>query len=360
MASGPLTVAIVGCGRFSDEHVKEIRKTDMASVVAACDREPLLAEQLAERYHIPHHYSSLEEMFRDIKPDIVHIITPPKTHLQIGSYACELGSHIYVEKPFTVNYPEALQLIDIANRHNRKVTVGHIYHFDPAARQMRALVSTGLLGEPVHVEAIMSYDLETEFGRAFQYDSKHWIYDLPGGLFQNVISHLVEKVLEFLPDESPSVEVHAFLRNPALRKEESRILDELRVMLAGKEVTAQLTFSSNFKPAHSFLRIYGTKNTMEVDFNSQAVILRKGKQLPTGVGRIMTSLNIARQYQKAGFRNINRFLRSDFHFFAGMNCLLRAFYSCVLNNTEPPIPYDDILRTTRIMDLIFERLPQRT
>jgi hypothetical protein len=56
----------------------------------------------------------------------------------------------------------------------------------------------------------MDYNLEREYGKAFLSDEKHWIYNLPGGLFQNVISHLVERVLEFAPDDatlSPGIQL---------------------------------------------------------------------------------------------------------------------------------------------------------
>ena len=354
-----MSVAIVGSGKFSDDHVREIRKINGVTVVAVCDKEELMAQQLAERYRIPHQFTSLNAMYEEIRPTVVHIVTPPQTHLQIGRYACERGSHIYVEKPFAVNYAEAAQLIDAANSFDRKVTVGNIYHFDPPAMQMRRLVAAGILGEPVHIEATWSYDLGGSYGQAFLTNYKHWIYNLPGGLFHNIISHLVEKVLEFMPDHISSVKVCSFLRSGELKARGINILDELRVILAGENVTASLTFSCNLKPTYSFLRVHGTKNTIEVDFDSRSVIIRRGKQLPTMLGKIATGFDIASQYQRSAIRNLVSFLRNDFHYFDGMNYLLNSFYSSIRDGRDPPISYSDILRTTKIMDMIFEQLPHR-
>jgi len=359
MKSRKLSVAIVGCGKFAEQHVREVKKIDSADLVAVCDREELMAQQLAERYNIPREYKSLDAMYHDVKPDVVHVTTPPQSHLQIAQYALEHGSHVYVEKPFTVNYPEALRLIEVANLHCRKVTVGHIHHFDPAAVEMRRLVSNGVLGQPVHVETGMGYNLNDAYGKGFLKNEKHWIYGLPGGLFQNVISHLVEKVLEFMPDDSPSVRVTSLLRNSEMRQKQRPITDELRVILAGSQVTTYLTLSCSFRPVQPFLRVYGTKNTLEVDFNSRTVVVRRGKPVPTAIGKIFGGFDMAWQYQKSGLRNIIAFIRSDFHYFAGMNYLLRAFYSSILRDSDPPIPYSDILRTAKIMDLIFEQLPDR-
>jgi predicted dehydrogenase len=354
----PLTIGIVGCGKFAEEHVSEIKKIDGTHIVAVCDQEELMAQQLAERHNIPRQYTSLNAMCDELKPDVIHIVTPPKTHLRLGRAACERGSHIYVEKPFALDYSETLQLIDAATLHGRKVTVGHIYHFDPAALRMRKLVAAGVLGEPVHIDATINYDLEGEYGRAFLSNRKHWIYSLRGGLFQNVISHLVEKVLEFVPNNDPTVQIHSYLLSQKLREKRLDILDELRVILAWEGVTASLTFSCNSMPIGSWLQIFGTRNTMAVDFNTRTVVVQKF--LPTMLGRIIMGFNLGWQYHKCTFRNLAAFLRSDFHYMAGMSNLLRSFYSSIRSNSEPPIPYNDILRTARIMDLIFDQLPRRS
>ena len=52
-----LRVVIVGCGKIADAHVEEVRKAGYgAEVVGVCDREILMAEQLATRYGVPGHY----------------------------------------------------------------------------------------------------------------------------------------------------------------------------------------------------------------------------------------------------------------------------------------------------------------
>ena len=60
-ASEILKVAVIGCGKIADGHVEEIQKLPgRARVVAVCDREILLAEQIAVRYGIPGHYDRFE------------------------------------------------------------------------------------------------------------------------------------------------------------------------------------------------------------------------------------------------------------------------------------------------------------
>ena len=54
-------------------------------------------------------------------------------------------------------------------------------------------------------------------------------------------------------------------------------------------------------------------------------------------------------------RNVWRFVRSDLHYFAGMNNLFRAFYRAISEGGESPTPPADVRRVTAIMDDIFER-----
>jgi predicted dehydrogenase len=146
----------------------------------------------------------------------------------------------------------------LAQNAGRKITVGHVYQFDPAARRMRDLISAGTVGRPIHLEALLGYDLEGTFGWAFINNPHHWIHRLPGKLFQNVISHLVAKIAEYMEDETPQVQVYSRRQSALLADKGIDVPDELRVMVAGEQMTAYLTFSA---PGQQLLlfRVYGDK-----------------------------------------------------------------------------------------------------
>ena len=61
-----------------------------------------MARQLAERFAIPECFSDVQEMLRPCRPDVVHITTPPQSHFPLAKQCLEAGSHVYLEKPFTV------------------------------------------------------------------------------------------------------------------------------------------------------------------------------------------------------------------------------------------------------------------
>jgi len=109
-----LRIAIIGCGKIADHHVQGIHRIPGAGIVAACDHEPLMARQLAERFGIGGCFADVAEMLRAPSPDVVHLTTPPQSHYALGRQCLDAGCHVYIEKPFTVTAAEAESLIDMA------------------------------------------------------------------------------------------------------------------------------------------------------------------------------------------------------------------------------------------------------
>jgi predicted dehydrogenase len=353
-----LRIAIVGCGKIADAHAEEIAKlAGRAQVVAACDRELLLAEQLATRYRIPRHYDDLGALLDRERPDVVHVTAPPRAHLPLARQALDAGCHVYVEKPFTLSAADSRALIALAERTGRKVTVGYASFFDPPALKMRELIGEGVLGEAVHVESFIGYDLESGFGQAMLADPGHWVHELPGRLFHNVIDHVLSKICEFLPDEEPRVLAHGYaLRRERFGDRRDQLQDELRVILAGERVSAYATFSSHIRPGGQFVRVYGTQNTLQVDYVARTVTLDGTVSLPSAVGRLVPAFQQAKSFAREGAANVWRFARNDFHYFAGLHTQLERFYDCIARDGPPPYPYRDIVRVSALLDEIFAQL----
>lgn len=341
-----LRIAIVGCGQIADAHLQEIAKLPLAKVVAVCDTYPDLARQAAERFRVPERFDEIAKMLDSIKPDVVHITTPPHSHAPIAKQALAAGCHVYVEKPFSVTVAEMEEVLTAAQAAKRLVCVGHDQLFDPTWTELQKRVDAGDLGQIVHVDSIFGYNLSGPFGRIMSGDPGHWIHRLPGGLFQNNISHAIYKITDFLEDDRPRVWATWFGvpgQSPT----------ELRVILRGKSVTANVLFSSTARPVQRVARVYGTKALVEVDFDGRVHRWSRGSVAPGPFGKLEMPLRHLLEAGKSFGRNSWRFLRSDLQFFAGMNQLFRQFYAAIRDGGESPIPPRDIRRVTVIMDDIF-------
>jgi predicted dehydrogenase len=345
-----LRVALVGCGQIADAHLEQIRKIECAELVAVCDRETDLARQAAARFHVPLVCEDLGTMIQRAQPDVLHVTTPPHTHHAIALEAIKEGLHLYIEKPFAVDAAETQQILAAAAASGRLVCVGHDQLFDPVWQECRQLYERGSLGRVIHVDSVLGYDLTGPFGKSFSTDPTHWLHRLPGGLFQNTISHALYRITEFLEDERPRVWSTWFSGQP-----DARVPTELRVFLQGKDVTANLLFSSAARPIQRVVHIYGSRRSIEVDLDGRVIRARRQPALRGAFIKIETP---ARQLGEAAIRtmrNLWAFARNDLHYFEGMNRLFRAFYHAVETGGDPPILPHEILRVTAIMDEIFIR-----
>ena len=353
-----LRVAIVGCGKIADAHAAQIRRIPECELVAVCDREELMARQLADRFGAPRCFVDLDDLLREAIPDVVHITTPPQSHFELTRRCLEHGCHVYVEKPFTIDAREAEVLIGLAQETGRRLTVGHDAQFSPATQRMREIVRRGYLGDSVvHLEAWYGYDLGDTYARAVLGDAEHWVRRLPGGLLQNVISHGIARVAEFLQGDDPVVMAHAFTSRALAERAGEDVLDELRVMIIDEaKTTAYFTFSSRMRPVLHQLRVFGSKNGLALDETQQTVLMLRGPAFKSYVERFVPPVIFARQYLANAAHNARLFLRNEFHMDAGKNNLITAFYQSIIAKAPAPIPYREIVLTARVMDAIFEQV----
>jgi predicted dehydrogenase len=358
-----LKIAIVGCGKVADQHVHAIRRIADCEIVALCDQELLMAKQLGERFGISMCFSELSEMLKAASPDVVHLTTPPQSHYPLAKQCLEFGSHVYLEKPFTITAAEAGSLVEFAENCGLKVTVGHNYLFTLEMLEMRRLVKNGFLGgKPVHLESHWSYDLgDLRYASAFLSNRAHWVRQLPGQLFQNIISHGIAKLTEFLDDELVEIVATADQSEQLRSLGTGEILDELRVLIRDKMgTTAFFCFSTQVKGLNQ-LRICGPVNSMVADIITGSLIRSTNRLQKSYLTYFIPPLkNAAEDFRNAN-RNVVNFLRRRLYQDFGMKELIERFYNSIRLNAPIPIPYREILLTARIMDEIFAQIyPSRS
>lgn len=353
-----LKIAIAGCGKVADQHVQAIRRIPDCEIVSLCDRELLMAKQLGERFGISACFSDLAEMLQASAPNVVHITTPPQSHYALARQCLESGSHVYLEKPFTITAGEAESLIQLAENRGLKITVGHNYQFTLEMLEMRRLVREGFLGgTPVHLESYWSYDLgDLRYASAFLGSRTHWVRQLPGQLFHNIISHGIAKLAEFLDDELTNIVATASQSDQLRDLGGQEVLDELRVLLRDRHgVTAFFCFSTQIKRLNQ-LRIYGGANSVIADIITGSLVRLGNKPYKSYLTYFIPPLKSARENFRNARHNITNFMRRRLYQDFGMKELINRFYNSIRAGDPLPIPYREILLTARIMDEIFAQI----
>ena len=317
-----------------------------------------MARQLAERFKISRVFSDVQEMLKIVSPDIVHITTPPQSHYSLAEQCIELGSHVYLEKPFTVSTSQAESLIELARDRGLKITVGHNYLFTLEMLEMRRLVRDGFLGgRPVHLESYWSYDLaDTSYVAPMLGNRSHWVRQLPGQLFHNIISHGIAKLAEFLDGESMEIAATAHQSEQLQSLGATEILDELRVLIRDrKSTTGFFCFSTQIKGLNQ-LRIYGPAGSLTADIITGSLVRGDNRSYKSYLTYFIPPLKNAREHLRNARFNVTNFARRRLYQDFGMKELIERFYNSVRLGSEPPIPYREIVLTARIMDEIFAQV----
>ena len=341
-------IGLVGCGQICEAHLREICLISGAELVGVCDLSEPLALDLAERFNVPRAFCNYEKMVEEVKPDVVHITTPPHTHVRIGTDVMRKRCHTYIEKPFGMSYQEANEIIETAKANRVIACAGFSQLYDVVSRKLKTFVTDGQLGEVVHIETYYGNSLDGSFSRLFLHEKDHWIHRLPGKLFQNIISHALYHVVPLLP--GPIEKMVCFAED---RSRNGVLMDELRVMMQAGSVSAYLTFTSAVKPIVQFVRIYGTKGIAEVDFGNHGFSYIKSTSLPGPIARVKSGFDLGKQFARGGIRHAWDMLKGKDRFFAGMGGLFADLYRRIQEGDEtPPIPYEQVLRVSAIMDEI--------
>ncbi len=353
-----MNVAIIGCGKVADAHAEIIRGIPGCAIIATCDNEELMARQMHERLKTKYWFTDANKLLQEAKPDVVHITTPPQSHYSLGKLCLEAGCNIYVEKPFTLNTQEAEELINLGTDKNLKITVGTNIQYSHVAQRVRDLVKNGFLGgPPTHVESIFCYSLKDDFARAFLGDKNHWVRKLPGKLLHNIISHGIARIAEYLSDDDPQVIAKGFSSKAIRDLGGGDIIDELRVtIIDSKGTTAYFTFSSQICPLIHQFRLYGPRKSIIVDDDHQIVLKSNAAGYKSYLNYFIPPLLLGRQYFSNARHNVAAFIGRKLYMDSGKTDLIRSFYHSISDNAPPPIPYAEILRTSRILDRIFNQI----
>jgi scyllo-inositol 2-dehydrogenase (NADP+) len=134
---------------------------------------------------------SMDEILSNDLIQLVVVNTPNNTHFQYTADALKAGKHVIVEKPFTVTTAEAEELIAIAKKHNRVLTVYHNRRWDGSFLTVQKILNEKLLGRVVEFE--LHYDRYRNYIEADTWKEE----PAEGtGILYNLGSHMLDQVLQ--------------------------------------------------------------------------------------------------------------------------------------------------------------------
>jgi predicted dehydrogenase len=150
--SQKIRVAVAGVGEFGRNHVRVIRESPRAELVAVADSDFARAQEVGG----PNGCSAVADV-RELsgKVDAAIVAVPTSAHADVGCTLLEAGIDVLVEKPIAPDLASADRLIHAAAKNNRILQVGHLERFNPAVMALEKAARLPLFFE-IHRMSVFS------------------------------------------------------------------------------------------------------------------------------------------------------------------------------------------------------------
>jgi len=146
MQTKRLKVAGAGAGYYARFHVEAWKSVDRVDYVGICDPSPEKASGLAQLYALASSHVELPGMLDELQPDLLDIVTPPESHLEVAKAAFQRGIAVVCQKPLAPSLAEAVELVEQAEEHGVPLFVHENFRFRPWFREAADLLRQNRLG----------------------------------------------------------------------------------------------------------------------------------------------------------------------------------------------------------------------
>ncbi len=195
-----LQVGIVGLGHLHPRlYMPLFEACPLTKVVAVTEANPELRNGFCRDYGLVG-YAGVEEMLKAHKLDVAAVFLPHADCPAAAETCARAGVHLMVEKPMAVGVEGAQRIVQAACQHRVKLTTGYCWRMHPAAREFKALIQEGIIGQPVGAEG------RCAAGRLGRYIVGHspWMLQKSrsgGGPMYNLGVHWIDLFRWMLDDE---------------------------------------------------------------------------------------------------------------------------------------------------------------
>ena len=294
-----------------------------------------------EKYPNVKTYRTLEAMLADDLVELVIVNTPNYTHFEYAKKALKAGKHVIVEKPFVINIDEGKELIALAQKQNKKLSVYQNRRFDSDYKTIKKVIDKDLLGDLVEVEM--------HFDRFKEELSPKLHKENPGpgaGSLYDLGSHLIDQALQLfgMPDK--------FFADIRIVRPGSRVDDCWELLLFYKNLRVLLKSSYVVREALPGYILHGLKGSFikpKTDIQEhtlkQGIIPGKsdwGKEPDSEKGLLHTEINekVIREYIQSEQGNYGEYYD--------------AVYDSIRNDRPMPVTAEQGLDVVRIIHSAFK------
>ena len=305
---------------------------------AVWERSKKLAQ---EKYPNVKSYGTLDELLKDEAIELVVVNTPNYTHYDYAKQALQAGKHVVVEKPFTVNSKEGKELIQLAKKKKKKLSVYQNRRYDSDYKAIKNVIQEKLLGNVI--------EAEFHFDRYKEEVSPKLHKEVPGpgtGSLYDLGSHLIDQALQLFGDP---IEIFADIQ---IMRPVSKVDDYFEVLLYYPGMRVRLKSSYQVREPLPGYVIHGSKGSfIKPKTDVQEAMLQAGKvpgqpdwgtESETEKGLLHTEIDgkVIREYVPS--------LKGNYlEYYEGI-------YKAIRNNEPLPVSAEDGLKVVRVIETAYD------
>lgn len=149
-----ISVGVVGAGYWGPNLVRNFWEISDTEVLMCCDVRQQRLEFIKKRYPSIEITTNYDHMLENGRIDAIAIATPAQSHFYLAKKALEHNKHLLIEKPITLSSEEAKELIELAEKKNRIIMVGHIMEYAGAVESIKEAFEQGDLGQVYYLDSV--------------------------------------------------------------------------------------------------------------------------------------------------------------------------------------------------------------
>lgn len=154
MKKDVIKVGLIGLGGMANAHRYMIGELKELKINALCDVNIELLNQIARTEGVKNEkcYTDMEALIADPEVDAVISIVPNNLHAEVLKLCIQYQKPVMAEKPFTLNFKEAKELLPLYEKQPIQCMIGFSYRYIPSFRYAKQLLGENRIGQVRHIE----------------------------------------------------------------------------------------------------------------------------------------------------------------------------------------------------------------
>jgi scyllo-inositol 2-dehydrogenase (NAD+) len=147
---GRLAIGLIGLGRLGRVYARDLAsRIAETRLVAVADPVGSLAQEVAEEFDVPRHYTDPLALVDDAAVDALVIVSPTDTHRELVIAAAQRGKPTFCEKPPALSIDEVVAMKDALTKSGIFFQLGFMRRFDAGYAAAKKQIEAGRIGTPL-------------------------------------------------------------------------------------------------------------------------------------------------------------------------------------------------------------------